>query len=73
MGKREKGMSCLAEEGLGEGLLMNLQRSTRKTVHIEKVRNGFIVSAASNGFDEKKAIAKTKKEANKMASRFFNK
>ena len=51
-----------------EGLILN--GDTRKTVTIEKVTNGFIVS--SNNSDHK-SVAMTKKLANKMASKFLNK
>jgi len=56
------------------GLLMKSEKSSRKTVSIEKVSNGFIITSNSNGmgFDEKRAIAKDRKEARKMASKFLS-
>ncbi len=65
-------MAFLESEGLEEGLIMKAERPKRKSVSVEKVTNGFIVSShTSNMFGEKKAIAKTKTEANKMASKFL--
>jgi len=62
-------MPLFEKEGLREGLLM---RPKRKSVTVEEVTNGFIVSTNnSENFSDKRAIAKTKKDANKMASKFL--
>jgi hypothetical protein len=56
-----------------EGLLMEPVRP-RKTVTVEKVSNGFIVTArSSKNPSERLSIAKNLKEANKMAAKFLGK
>jgi len=57
-----------------EVLAMPSTNTKRKTVTMRKVQNGFIVSAswqAGNKYVDKDYVAKTKKEAKKIASKFM--